>query len=621
MFKRLLRRWTRNTPPADPDFFEAAPEVISPWKVVAALRGRLCELGFHDRALRDLKHMATQAPTAKERGVAAYELAFWFSHLQETSAAVQALRWIKHLRNNYCHIKWHIPLTILEAEAFLKQGRRESALNALSAQLQKFPNDRNLLLAKANAANQSAFQQNSQAKAKLDTLNKLFQMSNMSSVDFDVESDASPIDCIRGKSQERFQMEISPDVAMVSIIVPFFNAESTIRTALESLLSQTWHNIEILAVDDQSTDSSCDVVREFAERDPRVTLLHTPFNAGPYVARNLALTRAQGEFITCHDADDWSHPQKIEIQVGKLIQSPSATLANISMQTRAFSNLSFYRRGNRQGYVAPNCSSLLFRKSPVFEALGFWDSVRFGADDELLSRLYQIFGSESVLILDNYFCSIQRQHEESLTGNPLFGFHGWPFGVRLAYKLHSEHDHKNSDSLKYSKVYELSRCREIFPISIENQSRAAESLDLVIAFNFPVASMILSELKNRMEQREHLRFGLVAIPKYIDNHVSSNHPWAPATIMFPGQRLLQFGENVRTEQLWILSDGSLQMDSKHLPAIEASQVNIYAPCQLSSAACGEVVRQTLLWVLCDMAPRFKVLDEFGDDLQSLLRSG
>ena len=107
---------------------------------------------------------------------------------------------------------------------------------------------------------------------------------------------------------------------LVSVIIPAFNADNFIAKTLESVLSQTYQNIEVLVVDDGSTDTTAEIVQSFAQKDSRVSLFHQP-NAGVAVARNLAIEKSKGEYIAPIDADDIWYPQNLEKQVKCLTSS------------------------------------------------------------------------------------------------------------------------------------------------------------------------------------------------------------------------------------------------------------------------------------------------------------
>ena len=103
--------------------------------------------------------------------------------------------------------------------------------------------------------------------------------------------------------------------------MPAYNAATTIPVAIESLLNQTWTNIELIVVDDGSKDDTWRVVQSFAARDPRVVALRHNQNRGAYAARNTALKSASGDFVTVNDADDWSHPERLAVQVLGLLDA------------------------------------------------------------------------------------------------------------------------------------------------------------------------------------------------------------------------------------------------------------------------------------------------------------
>lgn len=106
-------------------------------------------------------------------------------------------------------------------------------------------------------------------------------------------------------------------LGLVSVIVPAYNAASTIERTVSSVLSQTYSNLEVLVVDDGSQDDTAILVRRMAERDDRITLLQNP-NAGLVSARNHGIEHANGEFIAPLDADDLWHPDKLKKQVAAM---------------------------------------------------------------------------------------------------------------------------------------------------------------------------------------------------------------------------------------------------------------------------------------------------------------
>lgn len=98
---------------------------------------------------------------------------------------------------------------------------------------------------------------------------------------------------------------------MVSVIIPIYNTESYLEKCLESIRNQTYANIEVIMVDDGSTDSSKIIANVFVEKDSRFHLF-SQRNAGVSAARNYGLDLAQGEYILFVDSDDWLEPQMVE---------------------------------------------------------------------------------------------------------------------------------------------------------------------------------------------------------------------------------------------------------------------------------------------------------------------
>lgn len=114
------------------------------------------------------------------------------------------------------------------------------------------------------------------------------------------------------------------DKALVSVIIPAFDAAEHIRQTLDSVLAQTYPKIEVIVVDDGSSDATSTVVKEFAARDARIQLLQQR-NAGTGAARNTAIQAARGKYIAPLDADDFWFPEKLEKQVARLEQCSKET--------------------------------------------------------------------------------------------------------------------------------------------------------------------------------------------------------------------------------------------------------------------------------------------------------
>jgi len=106
-------------------------------------------------------------------------------------------------------------------------------------------------------------------------------------------------------------IDVKNERIKISIIVPFYNAERYLAVAVDSLLHQTLDSIEIIVVNDGSTDSSGKIADEYASRYKNITVLHQQ-NQGVSTARNAGMAQARGEYIGFVDADDWMEPNACE---------------------------------------------------------------------------------------------------------------------------------------------------------------------------------------------------------------------------------------------------------------------------------------------------------------------
>lgn len=181
---------------------------------------------------------------------------------------------------------------------------------------------------------------------------------------------------------------------LVSVLMTAFESGQRIGFAIASLLEQTYRDIEVIVVDDASSDDTGDVVRALAARDPRVVYIRLPCNVGTFVAKSIGLRHSSGEFVTCHDSDDWSHPMRIERQVRPLLENQRLVFTT-SLWVRIQDDGTYYARPVHP-LMRLNPASPMFRKNRVLEHAGGWDAVRTGADSEFAARLKLVFGPRAM---------------------------------------------------------------------------------------------------------------------------------------------------------------------------------------------------------------------------------
>ena len=220
--------------------------------------------------------------------------------------------------------------------------------------------------------------------AKVAAVNRQLFEFGLSGVDLADGASFFRLDMLRSDNKHT-----SHNGPLVSIVVPAFNAETSLRNSVSSLLKQSYRNLELIIVNDGSSDHTQQIANALAIEDPRVRVLESAMNRGAYAARNAGLKEAVGQFVTVHDADDFAHAQKIERQVFPLVQDERLVFS-ISDMVRVSADGTFARR-EIYPLQRMNTSSLLFRRELVLRECGYWEEQRYGADSEYLFRLRNSF--------------------------------------------------------------------------------------------------------------------------------------------------------------------------------------------------------------------------------------
>lgn len=217
--------------------------------------------------------------------------------------------------------------------------------------------------------------------------------------------------CWDGSNSRAFRND-----GLVTIVVPSYNASSTIVASVQSIFRQKHSNVEVIVVDDASTDGTFAALKAAFGNDPRLKIERHARNRGAYAAINTGLAVATGEYVCIQGADDVSHPQRLQLQ-----------LAAIENAGRVAS-LCRYVRISEQGTLLAHStgvsllcdSSLIFKREVVLGRLGFMDDVRVGADTEFRLRLHAAFGKESIEELrEPLYFALSRS--DSLTGRAGLG--------------------------------------------------------------------------------------------------------------------------------------------------------------------------------------------------------
>ena len=191
---------------------------------------------------------------------------------------------------------------------------------------------------------------------------------------------------------------------LVSVVLPVYNSEETIEKSLESILNQTYNNIEILLIDDGSTDNSLEICERYEDNYSNVRLFKNYKNVGLTKSLNILINESKGEYICRQDADDVSLPTRIQTQITTVISEnldACTTRAKVLNKNRVIPNISFYLPLNLIiKFKNPFIHGSLFLKKDVLNKVGNYnEKFRFAQDYKLMNDL----------IKDGYKCKIIKE--------------------------------------------------------------------------------------------------------------------------------------------------------------------------------------------------------------------
>lgn len=180
---------------------------------------------------------------------------------------------------------------------------------------------------------------------------------------------------VRRKIEEKYTIP----KGMVSVIIPNYNNEIFLKNVISKILGNTYNNIEIIIVDDRSTDSSVEIVKQFSKE--KIRLYENTENNGTYYCRNKGILLSKGEYILNIDGDDYIDSTYIENMVDNLKNNGDNIWGYGRHFERVYLNnkMSVINRKKSQSY------NILFKRK-LFNYLGFFHNSRFGADSEYIFR-------------------------------------------------------------------------------------------------------------------------------------------------------------------------------------------------------------------------------------------
>ena len=204
------------------------------------------------------------------------------------------------------------------------------------------------------------------------------------------------------------------NIPIVSIIVPVYNAEKYLLRCIESILSQSIQNIELLLVDDGSQDNSAQICDEYSQKDTRVRVIHKE-NGGVSSARNLGIKEAKGEWITFVDADDYLDKRTIEVCAAHFAENDIVRFSMRIIYSEDEKNTIVYSISevDKEEYIA----QVISRKTLLGVWGGFYKKELFEKYDIIFDKTL-ISGEDWVVL----FQLIQNAARIKIINNPLYQY-------------------------------------------------------------------------------------------------------------------------------------------------------------------------------------------------------
>ncbi|MGD1700497.1 tetratricopeptide repeat protein [Dapis sp. BLCC M229] len=425
--------------------------------------------------LEEITHDITASK--RERSEAAWELVQWYYLEGNYERCLENIELIKIFQK-----KPEQKILLVEVQCLIQLNRIVLADERLNFAIKERGERADFLLLKGNTQRLICLAEGKESEAsclQLAYINQVYEKVGIAPLKLKDASLPLHISNITASAKAK----ITEQNIKVSVIMPAYNAEKTIHIALESLLAQTWKNIEIIVVDDCSNDNTCGVVTEYIKQDDRIKLITKEINEGAYPTRNRGLEVATGELITVHDSDDWSHPQKIEYHIDAM-KSKNSCIAVMSYWLRVDENLmvvGIWKPG--PNLFEANLSSLMFKRE-ILDKLGSWDSVKISGDSEFRYRLIKLYGSNAIYnIPKEMVLSFGLLRPDSLTRAKATHVKTLDFGLRRHYRDAYEYWHSQPEFKLSPKLSQVGRQ---FPLPLGNQIKKLEVqfYDLIVISDF-----------------------------------------------------------------------------------------------------------------------------------------
>lgn len=201
----------------------------------------------------------------------------------------------------------------------------------------------------------------------------------------------------------------------VSVIIPVYNVENFLEKCLDSVCNQTLSNIEIICINDFSTDNSFEILKKYAQKDSRIKIIDFKDNKGVAIARNTAIEQAQGEFIGFVDSDDWIDLDFYEKLYNKAVETNSElVIGNVKEVNPEFGHYEVAEKSkiNKYYFVGYFWLGLYKRELLLSKNIRFLDGIKYG-EDRLLPLMATHYAKNFDVVLDTFY--YYNQNPNSVT--------------------------------------------------------------------------------------------------------------------------------------------------------------------------------------------------------------
>ena len=223
---------------------------------------------------------------------------------------------------------------------------------------------------------------------------------------------------------------------LVSIVVPIYNTEQYIPKCIESLINQTYKNLEIILIDDGSTDNSFNICKKYQKEDERIKLFHKE-NGGVSSARNYGIKKATGEYICFCDSDDYYSLEALTIMTDT-IRDSNADLCCFGRYGGAFENKYISKKENSLellNYLSSigsyNCYSKIFKLSIINQFNLLFDESFAVSEDTLWLREYILHCETLCLKTDTVYFMCEREGSLTRTKKKIYPKYAYYFERKL----------------------------------------------------------------------------------------------------------------------------------------------------------------------------------------------